>query len=115
MIPEELSPEVSSSNKVCENYSDDDSDEEGVQSDMMEMPSTPSPCCTPIVIYSNSDDESTGFPTGLFVDDDDSHLFVHATRPTPIPTECSSIFSTAGVALPSTDSLRWRSSGSCGI
>ena len=105
MIPEELSSEVSSSNKVCENYSYDDSDEEGVQSDMMEMPSTPSPCCTPIVIYSSSDDESTGFPTGLFVDDDDSHLFVHATRPTPIPTECSSIFSTAGVALPSTDSL----------
>ena len=60
----------------------------------MEMPSTPSLCCTPIVIYSSSDDESTG----LFANDDNNQ---HAT---PIPSECSSVFSTAGVALPSTDS-----------
>ena len=59
----------------------------------MEMHSTPSPCCTPIVIYSSSDDESADH--GCFADDD-SHFLVHAT---PIPSECSSssIFSTAGV------------------
>ena len=81
VIPEELSLEVSSSNKVYENYSED-SNGEGVQLNMMEMPSTPSLCCTPIVIYSSSDDESTG----LFVNDDD---YQHAT---PIPSECSSVF-----------------------
>ena len=50
VTPEKLSPETSSSDKVCEDYS---GDEEGAQ-----MPSTPSPCCTPVVIYSSSDNES---------------------------------------------------------
>ena len=91
VIPEQISPEVSSSNKVCDDYSGDE--DEGVQLNLMEMHSTPSPCCTPIVIYSSSDDESADH--GCFADDD-SHFLVHAT---PIPSECSSssIFSTAGV------------------
>ena len=55
VTPEELSPEVSSSNKVCEDYS---GDEEGIELNLMETLSTPSPCCTPVAIHSSSDDES---------------------------------------------------------
>ena len=51
LTPEELSPEVSSSNKVCEDYSGDEDCEEGIH---LEMPSTPSPCCTPHAIYDSS-------------------------------------------------------------
>ena len=53
LTPAEESPETLSSNKVREDYSD----EEGIHFNLMEMPSTPSPCCTPLVIYSSSDDK----------------------------------------------------------
>ena len=52
ITPEELSPQVSNSNKICEDYS---GDEEGIQH---KMTSTPSPHFTPVVIHSSSDDES---------------------------------------------------------
>ena len=56
MIPRDLSAETSSSNEVCEDYHGNplNGNEEGVQ-----MPSTPSPRCIPVVIYSSSDDDES--------------------------------------------------------
>ena len=44
------------------------------------MPRTPSPCCTPIVIYSSDDDESVQVEVLAcnFTDNDDSHDSMHA-------------------------------------
>ena len=82
VIPGDLSAEVSGSNEVYEEYY---GNVEGVQ-----MPSTPSPRCTPVVIYSSSDDESVH--AGFYTDDDNSQS-VHADI--SIQPERSSL--TAGV------------------
>ena len=66
----EESPETLRSNKVCEDYSD----EEGIHFNLMEMPSIPSPCCTPVVIYSSSDDDES--VQADFVTDDDKSMHV---------------------------------------
>ena len=102
VTPEELSPETSSSDKVCdhEDYSDD---EEGAQ-----MPSTPSPCCTPVAIYSCSDNESV--QAGFFADDDDSHRLVHAVTPIQPGSLIDSLSSVASSITSSTNLVRTDSS-----
>ena len=97
VTPEELSPETSSSDKVCdrEDYS---GDEEGAQ-----MPSTPSPCCTPVAIYSSSDNESV--QAGFFADDDDSHRLVHAVTPIQPGSLIDSLSSVAASSITSSTNL----------
>ena len=76
LTPEELSPEVSSSNKVCEDYSDEDCEdfEEGIH---LEMPGTPSPCCMPHAIYDSSGSvDAESVQAGFCTDDNDSHLLL---------------------------------------
>ena len=87
----ELSPGVQSSNKVCEDYS---GNEEG-------MPSTTSPCCTPVVIYNSSDDaisSDKSVQAGFSTDDDNSHLLIPADRAPFQPKLSRSISSTVAVA-----------------
>ena len=94
LTPEELSPKVSSSNKVCEDYSSDEDCEEGIH---LEMPSTPSPCCTPHAIYDSSGSiDAESVQAGFCTDDDDSHLLIDVDA--PFQTEFgSSISSTVAV------------------
>ena len=65
------------------------------------MPSTPSPCCTPVVIYDSSDDaisSNESVQAGFSTDDDNSHLLILADR-IPFQSELSrSISSTVAVA-----------------
>ena len=89
LIPSEESSETLSSNKVREDYSD----EEGIHFNLMEMPSTPSPCCTPVVIYSSSDDDES--TQAGFVTDNDKSMHVDSLVDTPLQSACSSSISSS--------------------